>query len=542
MVRFIGQHRRRSTARSVRSWYWLTWFVVGLAALYGCVGSKQSPHPSVEPARSASVSASSSASASPARPGQALRRTPAPLAGYYGQQLDWKTCEDPDLDGLQCASIKVPLDYRHPQGRSIRLALAKVPATDPSNRSRSLVVNPGGPGLSGINYAAAAEEQFGTTLLQHYSIIGFDPRGVSRSTPLRCISDAQMTALADSDPSPDTAAEVRHNTTLLRALGNGCLKHDADLTRHVSTVEGAHDLDVIREVLGEVRLNYLGKSYGTLLGATYAHLFPTRVGRMVLDGAFDPRASTVAVNLAQARGFEGELRAYLNSCTRQPSCPADTVSGGLRGIHALLRNVDKSPLPTAGGGHLTVGIAVTGILAPLYDQTRWGELTTSLQAASAGDGRALRLLADESLHRNPDGTFRDNAAQVQSAIWCADHDDALPPEHVNRHLASFEKAAPTFGAAFAFNASTCAQWPVHTKRHPSALLTTGSRRVIVVGTTHDPATPYAMAQTLAHQLRGSVMITRSGHGHTGYHQGNACVDAAIETFLVDGVITHHVHC
>jgi pimeloyl-ACP methyl ester carboxylesterase len=462
------------------------------------------------------------------------------LASYYGQHSHWTPC----ADGDQCATIRVPLDYRRPDARSIRLALLKVPATEPQHRLGSLVVNPGGPGLSGMDYAAAAEGQFGAKVLQRYDIVGFDPRGVSGSTPLHCASDAQVNAFADSDPGLDAPARARRNQGLIRTFGEGCLRQDAGLVRHVSTVEVARDLDVVRAFLGEPRLDYLGKSYGTLLGATYAHLFPTHVGRMVLDGAIDPRDSTLGFDLAQARGFEGELHAYLRWCTRQPECPAGTrLEPALRWIHALLDKVQTLPLADTGGGHLAIGSAVIGVLSPLYDSRRWGELSNGLEAASSGDGRVLRLLADESLHRDPDGSFRDNSVQANLAMWCADHDDAPPPGHVGRYVAAFEKASPTFGAVFAAGASTCALWPVHSKRGPRALTTTGAPAIMIVGTTHDPATPLAFARGLAQQLHGSVLVTRSGHGHTGYHQGNACVDDAVESYLLDGTTAHsRVQC
>ena len=517
-----------------RRWPWATCFLAGLVLTAGCTSSTPG-HPSAHPA-----SPGTAGQSSPGRPSASLPSTPAALASFYSQRPTWTLCDN----GYECASIRVPLDYTHPHGRSIRVAVLKAPATDTKRRLGSLVVNPGGPGISGVDYAAASQDAFGTDLLQRYDIVGFDPRGVGSSTALHCASDATLNAFVNSDPSPDTRAEARRNGQIVRGLGKGCLSHDAGLARHVSTLEVARDMDVLRGVLDEPRLTYLGQSYGTLLGATYAHLFPTHVARMVLDGAIDPQASTVAFALAQARGFDGELTAYLRWCTQQHDCPAGTtMKQATRWMQGFLRRVDKAPIPSTAGGHLTIGTAVTGIQTPLYDESRWGELSVALASAAAGDGRPLRFLADESLHRNGGGTFDDNVVQANAAMWCADHDDAVRPRRLHRYQARFVKAAPTLGPMFAASTAFCAWWPVHTGRHPGPMPTTRTPPIMVIGTTHDPATPLTFAKALARQLPDSILVTRTGHGHTAYRTGNPCVDHAAEAYLLGAPDNrHHISC
>ena len=245
-----------------------------------------------------------SATSSPTQP-----PTPA-LAPFYGQQLDWADCHSGD----QCAKLTVPLDYRRPAGDTIQLALLKVPAADPGARIGSLVVNPGGPGEPGTTYAALGSQAFGQPLLDHFDIVGFDPRGTGDSSPVDCLSDAELDQYLAEDPEPSTAREVVAFRAQQHAMATGCSRLSGSLAAHVSTVEAAKDMDVLRAALGEGTLNYLGASYGTKLGATYAELFPHRVGRFVLDGAVDLSLGTRQLTLQQAAGFETALEAYVANC------------------------------------------------------------------------------------------------------------------------------------------------------------------------------------------------------------------------------------
>ncbi len=464
---------------------------------------------------------------------------PAGLGRYYQQQPSWHPCRNGD----RCTRIKVPLDYAHPAGRQISLAVLEVPALHPAGTSQDLVVNPGGPGGSGIDYAANAAAYFGKALRDNFNIVGFDPRGVGESTPVQCLTDHQLDVFLASDPDPNTPAEVRRSDHMLAQFGRGCVKDSGALAGHISTKEAARDMDVLRAVLREPKLTYFGASYGTFLGATYAGLFPHRVGRMVLDGALDPSLSTYQLNLVQAHGFEVALRSYIGHCVDQGSCfLGATVNAGEARIQQLLHNLEAHPLPGSGGRKLTLGLAVMGIWAPLYNKKYWPILDNALQAAFAGNGSVLLALSDAYTQRGPNG-YTDNSTEALYDINCLDHDDSIPSSQVPKYFPQFEKASPTFGKIFAYGLSTCSTWPIHTGRVPGPIHARGAAPILVIGTTRDPATPLVWARALAHQLQSGILVTRNGDGHTGYHAGNACVDNTVESYLVAGKVPdHNVRC
>jgi pimeloyl-ACP methyl ester carboxylesterase len=480
---------------------------------------------SVSTPRPVQTSATSPSSASTPLPG-----TDPALKRFYGQKLDWHGCGRD-----QCALLTVPLSYARPTGKTLDLAVLKVPAEDKSARIGSLVVNPGGPGGSGVNYAAAGSLQFGAPLSRAYDIVGFDPRGVGQSDPLHCVDTQELDALVAFDPDPETAPERNQMDRLIRGFGQGCLDHSGALARHMSTEEAARDMDILRAALGERKLDYLGASYGTFLGATYADLFPRHVGRFVLDGAIDPSLSNEQLTLAQAHGFETALRAYVKDCVDRGSCfLGSNVDDGLKRIQAFFGQVEKTPLPTGEDRQLTEGLAMLGVWMPLYVKEYWGQLTTGLKQAFDGDGSVLLGLADTYTSRGPSG-YTDNSMEALYAVNCLDHDDYIPTKDVPTHFAQFEKAAPTFGRAFAFGLSTCSNWPVQSGHRTTALHAAGAPPIVVVGTTRDPATPLSWAQALAAQLDSGRLITRDGDGHTGFQRGNSCVDSAVEKWLISGV-------
>ncbi len=494
----------------------------GLVAWRAVEDHRDDTGPSVTPSPSSTPSPSAEAP---------LPGTDPALARFYDQKVSWRGCGD-----NQCATLTVPLDYADPGRKTIRLALLRVPAGEPQQRIGSLVVNPGGPGGSGVDYAAAGSSQFGSALADRYDIVGFDPRGVGKSTPLDCATTEQLDALLAYDPAPDDAAERARIDELVAAVGNGCLAKSGDLARHISTKEAARDMDILRTALGEAKLDYFGASYGTLLGATYAEAFPENVGRFVLDGAVNPALSSKDLALEQSRGFETALRAYVADCVRQGGCfLGDTVDAGIRKIQGFLADLDGDPLP-ASGRQLTEGTGLLGIFLPLYVKSLWPTLTQALrQAMDRNDGSALLFLADNYAGREG-GTYKDNSIEVLYAVNCLDHDDFIATEQVPDYFAEFEKASPTFGRAFAFSLSTCSQWPVKTGDRTVALNAKGAPPIVVIGTTRDPATPLIWAQAMAKQLDSGRLITRDGDGHTAFQQGNDCVDDAVEAWLVSGKV------
>lgn len=458
----------------------------------------------------------------------------ASLERYYTQDVDWSACRG----GHECAEIEVPLDYAEPDGETITLSLLKVPAGNPDGRVGSLVVNPGGPGGSGIEFAANTSLYFGAELRQAFDIVGFDPRGVGESTPVDCLPDEVLDEFVASDPDPDTPAEIAEADRMIEEFGRGCVERSGDLAAHVSTAEAARDVDIVRELLGDRRLTWFGASYGTLLGATYAELFPGRVGRMVLDAALDPSLGQLEMSLAQARGFEVALRSYVGACMDRGDCfLGGSVDEGTQRIRAFLDEVEQEPIPGDGQRQLTVGTAVLGVWAPLYNEDYWPLLDQALQQAFRGEGRMLLSLADAYTSRGPEG-YVDNSLEVLYAVNCldADADETVPSSEVPELVPRFEEASPTFGAIFAWGLSSCAKWPIESNRDPGPLRAEGAAPILVVGTSRDPATPLAWAESLADQLESGVLVARDGDGHGGYNAGNRCVDEVVESYLVSGEV------
>ena len=475
----------------------------------------------------------------PVRPASAevaaeVRTPPDPaLADFYDQELSWESCQG----DFECSRLTVPVDYADPTGDTIELALLRVPAAEPSRRVGSLVVNPGGPGAPGTSYAAAADRVFRQRLTDSFDVVGFDPRGTGQSEPVDCLSDEELDDYLAADPVPDDAAEEREVIGWTERFGAGCVQRSGDLVAHVTTVEAARDMDVLRAALGDERLDYLGASYGTKLGATYAELFPERVGHLVLDGAVDVSLESRQLSLDQAAGFERALRAYVQNCidSTDDCFLGDDVEEGLAAITDLVDSIDAEPLPAGGDRELTVGKAFYGIVAPLYNRDYWFLLSAALRAAQGGDGAALMELADLYASRGPDG-YTDNSAEAIYAINCLDDPFAIEPSEVVAESPAFEEASPTFGRIFAWGLIGCAGLQVERSEPAPQIDAEGADPIVVVGTTRDPATPYEWAEALATQLASGVLVTRDGDGHTGYNAGNACVDEAVEAYLVDGVV------
>jgi pimeloyl-ACP methyl ester carboxylesterase len=316
------------------------------------------------------------------------------LAKFYAQTLAWKSC-----GAGQCAWLTVPMDYANPGGQTIAVRVLRMRATRPSARIGSLVVNPGGPGGSGVDYARGADFIVGRAVRQQFDIVGFDPRGVQRSAPVDCLSDMQLDDYLGRDPTPDNLIEEQDFAASSKSFGEGCLQHTGALLGHISTIDVAKDMDILRSALGDPKLNYLGKSYGTFLGATYADLFPKLVGRFVLDGVLPPDMTPEQLAEGQAEGFEVATRAWAGDCVEGGSCPLGrSVDEVMAGMRTLLKDLDAQPIPVRGEGdvkELTEGWAATGIAQAMYDQSQWDSLTTALRKVTNGDGTALMALADQ---------------------------------------------------------------------------------------------------------------------------------------------------
>ena len=453
----------------------------------------------------------------------------ADLARFYAQSLDWSGCEG----GAECATLEVPLDYAEPDGETIELALLRVPAREESRGS--LVVNPGGPGAPGTDYAAGAAQSFREPLLRSLDVVGFDPRGTGDSAPIDCVPDERLDAIRAFDPDPDDAEEADDYAALMREFGDGCVELSGDLAGHVSTIEAARDMDVLRAALGEGELTYFGASYGTKLGATYAELFPDRVGRLVLDGAIDLTLDNRELGLEQAAGFETALRAYVTNCVETTdSCfLGETVEEGLATISTLLDEIEEEPLPASDGRELQGGNAFYGMVMPLYVRDYWFLLSSALRAALDGKGQALMQLSDIYGSRGPQG-YVDNSSEAIFAINCLDDPSSVGVEEVADEIPAFEEASPTFGSIFAWSMTGCSAFEPRSAEEPLEVRGEGAAPILVVGTTRDPATPMKWAEALADQLESAVLLRRDGDGHTAYNSGNECIDTAIEAYLLEG--------
>lgn len=481
---------------------------------------------------------SGSSSSGASSPAQAASVSPSPvpaaLKSYYAQHLSWRDC---GVSGFQCTTMKAPLDYAKPDGGEIKLAVSRKKATGPGKRIGSLLVNPGGPGGSAIGYLQGyAAIGYPAQVRARYDMVAIDPRGVARSEPVECLTGPQMDAYTQVDQTPDDDAEVTKLSGAFKKFATGCEKRSGEVLPHVSTEETARDMDMLRALLGDEHLNYVGASYGTFLGATYAELFPGRTGRLVLDGAMDPSLSSIELNRDQTAGFETAFQSFAQDCVRKSDCPLGTTSAdeAATRLKKLFTELDAKPIPTGESRDLGESLATTGVIAAMYDESAWPQLREALTAADAGDGSGLLALADSYYEREPSGEYA-NLMYANAAVNCLDLPPAFAtPQDVTKALPSFEKASPVFGEGFAWAALNCAYWPVPATGTAHRIEAEGAAPIIVVGTTRDPATPYHWAESLADQLSSGTLLTYEGDGHTAYGRGSDCIDTAINTYLLEG--------
>ncbi|VXB48565.1 alpha/beta hydrolase [Aeromicrobium sp. 9AM] len=465
-------------------------------------------------------------------PKPAATSAPSGLKQFYDQKVKWSSCDD----SARCAWITVPIDYAKPDGATTKLRAIVHPA-DGGKATGSILVNPGGPGGSAIDFAKTMAGEFGDDVRKKYDIVGVDPRGVAESSPLACLSDKGFDAFTETDPDPDNADEITALRKSITDLGQACEKNSGELAAHVSTVEVAKDMDVVRALLGRSKLDWFGASYGTELGAVYAQLFPANVGRMVLDGAVDPSLDAIGSSLGQTTGFQRALDAYAKDCVKQSSCPlGNDADAGLAKIADLMKELDATPMKALSGRDLTEGQAFYGIAVTLYDKTTWTYLSQGLDAAFKGDGSVLLRLSDIYFDRKEDGHYSGNIGQVIYAVNCLDAVDHVTVEETEAALPRFEKLSPVFGRALGWGALGCADWPIKVTNPLPKIEAKGAPPILVLGTTRDPATPYEWAKSLASQLSSGVLITREGDGHTAYTSGNGCITKAVDSFFTEGTV------
>ena len=437
--------------------------------------------------------------------------------------LSWKECDG----GFECATLRVPLDHRAPRGKAITLGLSRRPARQPKERIGTLVMNPGGPGASAIELIQSTP--LPTELTDRFDIVGFDPRGVGRSTPLDCRTFLQP--MYDADPTPDDQAGRDAFLAISQKFVDECAKKYADILPFLGTADIARDMDLVRAALGEDKISYVGYSYGTSLGQQYARLFPTRIRAMVLDGVVDSSLTGMESAAEQAAGFTKALDAFAASCDRQRCLKAHKT---LDVVDQVMAAAERRPIPARRAGRpATPGVVTLALSQGLYTEELWPQLARALDQADDGNGTQLVRLADQYLNRAADGTYP-NGFEVYFATSCRDAVWPDDPTAVFDAAKVIGVAYPRLGEGIVNDYVRCAIWPV--PPNPLSIVpstTKGLPATLVISTTGDPATPYAAGVRVAQQIPGAVLVTNVGEGHTVFAKGKGCIDATVTRYLVD---------
>ncbi len=466
------------------------------------------------------------------------------LAGFADQELDWGEC-DSGAPGTECATYEVPMDYDAPGGERIEIAVKRFPA-EGGDALGSLVVNPGGPGGSGYDFADHAPYIVSDAVREKFDVVGFDPRGVGRSSPLTCLEAGGIDDFlggidgveGDGDMAEVSDAELKELQEDSRGFVEACEANAPELMLHMGTANVARDMDILRGLLGDERLTYLGASYGTHIGAQYAEQFPDRVRALVLDGAMDPSQGQLELSVQQANGFRTALRSFVEDCLARPACPlggsGDSVDDGVGALSGFLADTAENPLSNSmDDREVNRARAELGVLAALYTEDWWPRVREGLTAAMGdGDGTMLMQLADD-LYSRGDTAAYENSTAALIAVNCSDSPSPRDVEAYADAAAEAAEEAPIFGPALAWGALPCAYWPEEAVAPSTELDGAGADPVMVVGTTRDSATPYAWAEALAEQLDSGFLLTRDGDGHTGYRMGDRCIDETVDAYLID---------
>jgi pimeloyl-ACP methyl ester carboxylesterase len=442
---------------------------------------------------------------------------------FYDQEISWTECDT----GFECATVAAPLDWLSPGPEVLAVALVRKAGT---GELTPMLINPGGPGSSGVSYLVDGYDTLGTVYLRsNFQLIGFDPRGVGKTSPVTCSEDdAKDRLLYEHVPHPFGSAEYLDYARLIsNEFAKSCQSQEFS-TAYFNTQQTARDMDLIREVLGLETLNYLGFSYGTQLGASYAALFPDRVGLMVLDGAVDPTIDPSTKLVGQIKGFDEALEAYLEDCLKQSFCPFQgEVADAKAKIANFLLAREASALPTFDDRGLALQAAIAGIIVTLYSEESWQFLSQAFDEAFEGNGSTFLLLADFYNDRDSDGGYLSNITEANYAISCSD--DWLWPELPNV-TAEIAQASPVFGRYFASDDFGCEGWPKGIGMQKLDYTVPLSNGPLIVGTTGDPATPYSQAVALSQLLDGAKLLTLEGEGHTAYGS-NSCINELVDSFL-----------
>lgn len=463
---------------------------------------------------------------------------PAELSAFYGRTVAWTECPDDDL--YDCGTVKVPVDYAKPAGATTTIALRRLPASLPAQRTGSLFINPGGPGGSGIDFADEAPYVFGDVVRERYDVIGFDPRGMGESDPVDCLTDAELDAMYAADPTPDTAAEKKAARTAPAERNRRCLARGGALAAHMGTESVARDLDILRSAVGDERLNYYGVSYGTMIGAVYADFFTSRVGHMVLDSAVLPDAlaeeapSREEVDAA-ARGwaddFDDVVDDFATKCGAD--CPLGTDTEAVfKSLVGFLDQLDGKPLPTGVDTlpALTEGWARTAIDEGLRDPESWSDLVEALDlAVNEHDGEMLARFAMGMVERDEDGTYPTTTfGRTHLLVTCSDWptspwDSVVPSADVLANHPLWARVQPA-------SPDPCTGWK-GTMRETLLVGAKVATPVLVIGNDGDLTTPIEDTESLAGEIARSRLVTVEADGHGAYGKGNDCADGIVDDYL-----------
>jgi len=442
--------------------------------------------------------------------------------------LAWEPC---DRDA-ECALLPVPLDDTVADGPMIDIALVRFPARDQERRIASLLVNPGGPGASGVDWVLGAATSMPDEVQDRFDIVGFDPRGVARSAGVDCTDD--LDPYFEAEWAPDDRGERSELLEEVRRLVSTCERSEGDVLPYLQTARVARDMERIRVALGDEALTFLGYSYGSYLGASYAEQFPDRVRALVLDGPIDPSLDAIEFQVEQAVGFERNLDAFLADCAQRRGCQFHRGGRTAPAYDRLRARIGSRPLAVDDGGERRTlngtrfDLAVTQLL---YEgRAFWTDLARALAATDEGDGSDLLFYADFYTGRDGEGEY-ENGQESFIAIGCADG----PPVGGVSGMRAIEdaaaEAAPRLGRSIVNGSLPCAVWPVAAEP-PRALRAAGAPPILVIGATDDPATPFEWGKALAAQLRSGVLLTVDSARHTSFDAGTRCVDRLVIQYLV----------
>lgn len=489
------------------------------------------------------------------------------LEAFYSQTVNWGPCEGKaitpshetppkNLTDYECATVTAPKDWENPSGETITLSVAV--HRSGNDNAPALFYNPGGPGGSAVKILASqVRNSLGDALVEKYDIVALDPRGVGSSTPVVCMTDEERdrynthgvidevdierAKTIETNKGPNTQDdEIALARDLSARIGKGCIEHSGDIAQYIDTVSAAYDFDMMRQLMGQEKLDYLGYSYGTFLGATYADLFPANVGRFILDGAVDPAMSGTEISALQMRGFDESLIHWIEDCQAGSSCPltGDTEEGIAR-VKEFLKDLERQPMPTSDPGRpLTQNLAVTAMIGAMYNTEAFPVLTQGMtQALSVNDGSILLAIADLLNERNPDGTYASASTDALIAINSLDYEPSGTEQDWKSQVMILRNELTLMDQFVGYESAGLTAWPFERTATRKPVTAEGANPIVVVGTTHDPATPYVMSVNLAKQLSSGVLVTSEGWDHTAYSKdASQCVRDAVEGYLLSGSV------